>query len=46
MLGGKHEQTLFHRILPATVRGLTSKAAVNWYLKIKDIEYNVDLAKH
>ena len=39
-------QTLFHRILPATVRGLTSKTAVNWHLKVKDIEYNVGLTKN
>ena len=25
--------------------GLTSKTAVNWYLKVKDIEYNVGLTK-
>ena len=36
-------QTLFHRILSATAMGLTSKTAVNWHLKVKDIEYNVGL---
>ena len=36
--GGKGAQTLFHRILPATASGLTSKTAVNWHLKVKDIE--------
>ena len=46
MSGGKDGQTLFHRILPATARGLTSKTAVNWHLKVKDIEYNVDLTKN
>ena len=46
MLGGKNGQTLFHRILPATTKGLTSKTAVNWHLKVKDIEYNVGLTKH
>ena len=37
MLGGKDGQNLFHRILPATARGLASRTAVNWYLKVKDI---------
>ena len=45
MSGCKDGQTLFHRILPATARGLTSKTAVNWHLKVKDIEYNVGLTK-
>ena len=45
MSGGKDGQILFHRILPATARGLTSKTAVNWHLKVKDIEYNVGLTK-
>ena len=45
MSGGKDGQTLFHRILPATAMGLTSKTAVNWHLKVKDIEYNVGLTK-
>ena len=45
MSGGKDGQTLFHSILPATARGLTSKTAVNWHLKVKDIEYNVGLTK-
>ena len=35
MPGGKNGQTLYHSILPA--RGLTSKTAVSWHLKIKDI---------
>ena len=38
-------QTLFHKILSATAMGLTSKTAVNWHLKVKDIEYNVGLTK-
>ena len=46
MSGGKDGQTLFHRILPATARGLTSKTAVNWHLKVKDVEYNVGLTKN
>ena len=37
MLGGKDGQNLFYRILSATARGLASKTAVNWYLKVKDI---------
>ena len=45
MSGGKDGQTLFHRILPATTIGLTSKTAVKWYLKVKDIEHNVGLTK-
>ena len=43
--GKKAGQTLFHRILPANTRGLTSTAAVDWHLKVKDIEYNVGLTK-
>ena len=39
------EQILFDRILPATARSLTSKTAVNWHLKAKDIEVNVGLSK-
>ena len=46
MPGGKDEETLFHRILPVTARGLASKTAVNWHLKVKDIEYNVGLTKN
>ena len=45
MSGGKDGHTLFHRILPATAGGLTSKTAINWLLKVKDIEYNVCLTK-
>ena len=44
--GDKDGQNLFHRILPATSRGLTSKTAVHWHLKVKDIEYNVSLTKN
>ena len=33
------------RILPATTVGSTSKTAVNWHIKVKDIEYNVGLTK-
>ena len=45
MSEGKDGQTLFHRILPATAMGLTSKIAINWHLKVKDKEYNVGLTK-
>ena len=34
----KDGQTLFHRILPATPRSLTSTTAVDWHLKVRDIE--------
>ena len=40
MSGGKNGVTLFYRILPATTSGLTSKTAVNWHLKVKDIEHD------
>ena len=43
---GKDGQTLFHRILPATARGLTSNTAVKRYSKVKDIEHNVGLTKN
>ena len=46
MSGGKDGQNIFPRILPATVRGLTSKTGVNWHLKVKDIEHNVGLTKN
>ena len=36
-------KTLFHLILPGTAMGLTSKTAVNWHLKVKEIKYNVGL---
>ena len=43
MSGSKDGQTLFHGILPATARGLASKTAIKWHLKVKNIEYNVGL---
>ena len=46
MSGSKDGQTLFHGILPATARGLASKTAINWHLKVKDVEYNVGLIKY
>ena len=45
MSGGKDGQTFFHRILPATVRGLTSTTAVDWDLKVKK-KVNVGLIKN
>ena len=35
MSGGKDSKTIFHRILPASARGLTSTTAVDWHLKVK-----------
>ena len=46
MSGGMDGQTLFHGILPATTRGLASKTAINWHLKVKYIEYIVGLTKN
>ena len=46
MPGGRDGQTRLHGILPATTKGLASKTAVNWHLKVKDIEYNVGLTKN
>ena len=45
MSRGKDGQTLFHRILPAIASGLTSKTAVKWHLKVKDIQHNVGLTR-
>ena len=39
MAGGKDGESLLH------IMGLTSKTAVNWHLKVKDIEYRVALTK-
>ena len=44
--GPKDRQTLFHRIFLATTRGLTSTAAEDWHLKVKDIEFDVGLTKN
>ena len=46
MSGSKDGQTLFHGILPATARGLARKTAINWHLKVKNIEYNVGLTNN
>ena len=45
MAGGKDGQTLFHRILLATAGVLTNTTKVDCHLKVKDIEYNLGLAK-
>ena len=46
MARGKDRQILFHRILLSTARGLTSTTAVDWHLKVKDIEYDIFLVKN
>ena len=46
MAGRKDGETLFHRTLPATIRGPTSTTAVDWHLKVKDIDYDVSLTKN
>ena len=46
MSGSKNRQTVFHRILPATVRCLAIQTAINWHLKVKNIEYNVGLTNN
>ena len=46
MSGGKDGQTPFHRILPATARGLTSTTAVDWHLKAKNKKCNVGPIKN
>ena len=43
MSGSKDGQIIFHGILLATARGLASKNAINWHLKVKNVEYNVRL---
>ena len=42
----KDGQTLFHRTLTATARGPTSTTALDWHLKVKDIEYDAGLTKN
>ena len=46
MSGGKDGQTLFHRILPATARGLTRTIAVDWHFKVKNKKCDVGLIKN
>ena len=41
--GSKDGQTLFHGILPW---GVASKTAINWHLKVKNIEYNFGLTNN
>ena len=36
--GWKHGKTIFHRTLLTTAGGPTSKTAVDWHLKVKDIK--------
>ena len=40
------EHTLFYRILPATAGGLASTTAVDWHLKVKDMDNNIRLTKN
>ena len=42
---GKMDRPI-HGTLPATAGGLTSTAAADWHSKVKDIEYDVGLAKN
>ena len=46
MSRGKDGQTLFHRMLSATAGRLTSTAAVDWHLKVKDKRCDVGLTKN
>ena len=46
MTGQKDRQTLFHRTLPATTGGPTRTTPVDWHLKVKDIEYDLNLTKN
>ena len=46
MSGGKNGQTLFHKILPATARGLTSTTAADCHLKAKNNKCNVGRIKN
>ena len=43
---GKDGHTLFHKILPAIARGLTTTTEVDWHLKAKFKKYNVGLIKN
>ena len=47
MRRGKDGQTLFHRILLDTDGGqLHLTTAIDWHLKVKDIEFNLGLNKN
>ena len=37
---------ILYGTLTATARGLASKTAINWHLKVKNIEYNVGLTNN
>ena len=43
--GRTEGQTLFNKTLPATPGDPITTTAVDWHLKVKDIEYNVGLPK-
>ena len=45
-VGWKDEQTQCHGTLPATARDSKSTTAVDWHLKVKDIEYDIGLTKN
>ena len=45
MLEGKDGQALFHRILPATDRGLTSTTVGGWHLNANNKKCNNGLIK-
>ena len=46
MSGQKDGQTLFHRVLPATAKRLTSTTAVDWHFKAQNKKCNVGLIKN
>ena len=44
--GQKDRQILFHRTLLATARGPTSTTAIDWHLKVNNVECDVSLTKN
>ena len=46
MPGGKDWQTLFHRVLPATTRELTTTTTIDWHLNVKDKKCDLGLIKN
>ena len=42
----RFSQNIFDRTLLATARVPTRRTAVDWHLKVKDIEYNFGLTKN
>ena len=46
LAGLKYGQTLLHRNFPANTTAPTSTIAVDWHLKVRDIDYNVGLTKN